>query len=422
MAPQLSTAEMPPETSASHGGLENAPPAPRRGQVLLGVAVGAAVVVSMALIYWFHEPLLAVFAAPAPKLTKIDEPFKVLGNNQITIAAESPLHHRLKIAEVKRESLEYPLLNVSGYVMARLAPGADQASSRWDFANAEVATAYGDWLHAREDVLVLEKQAEKTRDLVDIKVKYLKKELARKEDGNKMGAISDRDYVAAKAEYLQADIQGQKDITEAESALKKAERNRGLLERQLLLSGVDPEVIRKASEGLVLVVAEVPEAKIGLVKADQACEAKFFGVPDLVYHGRVGRLGPSVAKEKRTLRVTFELNNPGGKLLPGMFAEIGLGAETRQILTVPVESVLHAENSDYVMKEETAGHYRAIKITVDEPRQVAHSGTPHGPSVACIPVLEGLHEGDRVVSTGAILLKPVMVKALAHNNNGSTTQ
>lgn len=421
MAPHLSTAELPPDASTSNGAVTNAQASPRRGNVFVGVAAAAAVVVSAALVYWFHEPILAVFAAPAPKRTQIDEPFKVLSNHQIAIAADSPLHHRLKIAEVKRESLEYPLLNVSGYVMARLAPGADQASSRWDFASADVATAYGDWLHAREDVLVFEKQAEKTRNLVDTKVKYLKKELDRKEQGYAMGAVPERDFFAARAEYLQADIQGQKDITDAESALKKAERNRGLLERQLLLAGVDPEVVRRANEGLVLVVAEVPEAKIGLVKVDQACEAKFFGVPDVVYHGRVGRLGPSVAKEKRTLRVTFELNNPGGKLLPGMFADIGLGAETRQVLTVPVDSVLHAENSDYVMKEETAGHYRPIKITVDEPRHVAHSGTHQGPSVACIPVLEGLHEGDRIVSTGAILLKPVMVKALAHNNNGSTT-
>ena len=36
-----------------------------------------------------------------------------------------------------------------------------------------------------------------------------------------------------------------------------------------------------------------------------------------------------------------------------------------------------------------------------------------------IPVLEGLREGDRVVSANSILLKPIMVKALANGNGAA---
>src|SRR6185436_15430209 len=108
-----------------------------------------------------------------------------------------------------------------------------------------------------------------------------------------------------------------------------------------------------------------------LVEVGQRCEARFFGVPDKTYHGNVGRLGPSLSKEKRTLRVTFELADPASKLIPGMFADIGLGAESREVLTVPTHAVLHAGQADYVMKEETPGTYRAVKVKVDEPREIA---------------------------------------------------
>lgn len=393
---------------------EQAPPLPRGNRWVMGAGIVAGALLLSALGYWFREPVLAVFAAPAPRKAFVEEPLKLVGKDQIAVVSTSPLNHRLKIAAVKRQELEYPLLNVSGYVMARLAPGVDQASSRWDFASPEVATAYGDWLHAREDVVVLEKQAGKTRKLVEVQVQFYKEELQRKEKGYSMAAVSERDFFAAKAEYMKADIQGQKDITDAISALKKAERTRGLLERQLMQAGVDPEVVRKANEGLVLVVAEVPESKIGLVKVGQACEAKFYGAPEIQYHGRVGRLGPSVAKEKRTLRVTFEVANPGGKLLPGMFAEVGLGTESRRLLTVPVEAVLHADNADYVMKVETDGQFRAVKVTVDEPRHASHHEGPNG-HADCIPVLDGLHEGERVVGDGAILLKPMLVKVIANH-------
>jgi hypothetical protein len=96
-----------------------------------------------------------------------------------------------------------------------------------------------------------------------------------------------------------------------------------------------------------------------------------------------------------------------------MFAEVGLGTEMRSILTVPTDAVLHAGRADYMMKEESPGKYRVVEVKVDEPRQIPATSPSSGESLSCIPILEGLREGDRVVGAGAILLKPIMVKALA---------
>lgn len=394
--------------------LHSEPSARAPGRRFLKPAIVAGALLALAAIgFVCRESVGSLFVPPTYKATPPrDEPVSVLSKDLVAVASGTPLEKRLQIVQVAREDLEYPVLNVTGSVMARLAPGTDLAESRWDFAIPEVASAYSDWLNASADVPVFETAAGKTRELVKVRVEFLKKEWERKEANRNV--LPERDVIAAKSDYLQADIQGQKDINDADSVLKKAIRNRGLLERQLFQAGVDPVVVSKGTQDLILVVAEVPEAKVMLVTVGQPCEARFFGDPTKVYKGKVGRIGPSVSKEKRTLRVTFEMVDPTRRLLPGMFADIGLGTESRRVLTIPTDAVLHAGQFDYVLKEESHGKYRAVPVKVEEPRQVA-SGNAAPEGVSRIPVIEGLREGDRVVSTGSILLKPVMVKALASN-------
>jgi hypothetical protein len=360
---------------------------------------------------FFRDPLLSVFSKPEPTARSAPaDPVVVVAKDVIGVDPQSLLQKRIRIEPVVLEDLKYPRLNVTGYVMARLAPGKDLAERRWDFASPEVATAYSDWLNASKDAMVTKDQLDKTRDIVKLNVDFLKKDWERKKA--LFPALPERDLYSAEKEFRMAEKQGQRDIRAAEADQEKAERSRGLLERQLLQAGVDPEVVRKATENLVLVVADVPEAKVGAVTEGQPCEANFYGVQRREpFKGKVGRLGPSVNKEKRTLRVTFELENPQGKLLPGMFADIGLGTELRTaVKMLPTEAVLHAGKSDYVLKEEAGGKFRVVEVKVDEPRMIQRGKE----TVSCVAVLEGsLTEKDRVVGAGAILLKPIMVKALA---------
>ncbi len=388
------------------------PPASERGFRWYGSAVGMILAVGvMALAWVFFTPLLALFEPPEPKgAPPAEEPVAITSTGLIVVSPDNPLAKRLQIVTAQTSTIRSPVLSTTGYVIARLAPGPDLAEARWDFASTEISTAYADWLNARADRVFTQKQAAKTRELVKVRLDFLKSEWERKEKGFLTGAVPERDRVVAKADYLQADIQGQKDITDAETASKKAERSRGLLERQLFQVGVDPEVVRKATEGLVLVVADVPEAKIQAIKVGQPCDASFFAVPGKVFHdGRVGRMGPSVSKEKRTLRVTFELTDTRGLLRPGMFADIGLDTEIRHPLVVPADAALHIGSHDYVLREESPGRFRAIAVRLDEPHVLDFDGKP----TSCVVIKNGLNSGDHVVAAGAILLKPVVAKYLA---------
>ena len=92
-----------------------------------------------------------------------------------------------------------------------------------------------------------------------------------------------------------------------------------------------------------------------------------------------------------------------------MFADIGLGTETRSLITIPAEAVLHSGRSDYVLKE-VANAFRVVEVQVEE--QLAPKSAGAAEKSSRLPVSAGLSVGDRVVSTGAILLKPAMVNAL----------
>jgi cobalt-zinc-cadmium efflux system membrane fusion protein len=195
-------------------------------------------------------------------------------------------------------------------------------------------------------------------------------------------------------------LEGQKAVFEAEAAVNVGTRNRAALERQLFQAGVDPHLLERAPEGATIVMADIPEAKVGLVAAGQACEARFYGFPDTAFPGKVSSLAPTLSGERRTLRVFFELNDQQGRLKPGMYAEIGLGTDPRQTVLLPPDSVLHIGRADYVLVETGSGVWQVTEVKVGE-----QDGTR-------VEILDGLQGGERVIGSGAILLKPVVVRAV----------
>jgi multidrug efflux pump subunit AcrA (membrane-fusion protein) len=147
-------------------------------------------------------------------------------------------------------------------------------------------------------------------------------------------------------------------------------------------------------------MADVPEARLGLVREGQACQARFYGFPDLVFNGKVSSLAPTISKERRSLRVLFELQDPQNRLRPGMFADIGLGTDERETLMVPADGVIHVGRSDYLLVGTEPDYWRITEVKVGELYMTR------------VEVLEGLKAGDRVIGSGAILLKPFVVQSV----------
>jgi multidrug efflux pump subunit AcrA (membrane-fusion protein) len=83
-----------------------------------------------------------------------------------------------------------------------------------------------------------------------------------------------------------------------------------------------------------------------------------------------------------------------------MYAEIGLGTDPRQTVLVPADGVLHVARSDYVLVETKPGTWKVTEVKVGE-----QDGTR-------VEILDGLQGGERVIGSGAILLKPIVVRAV----------
>jgi len=328
------------------------------------------------------------------------EVVKVIGPRLISITPGTPLEKKLGIALVSNVQVSSPELNVTGSIVARLRPGTEPPQDRWQFDAPDVLSAYTDWQKSESDVEFNWKEVEKVRQLDQATVNAQQKLVERLRKLVAIGTDSEKDMAAEEANLLQAQINGAKSIHEAETALKQAERAQAALARQLQQAGVDPELLAHAADGTAIVVAEVPEAKIGQVRLNQACVAQFFGFPDKSFNGKLSHIAPIVSKDSRTLRVLFVLEDSEDLLKPGMFAEIGLGTDVRPALLIPADGVLHVGRADYVLRETEAHTWQASEVKL---------GELNGQD---IEILSGLATGDRVVGAGAILLKPYVVRAL----------
>jgi len=107
---------------------------------------------------------------------------------------------------------------------------------------------------------------------------------------------------------------------------------------------------------------------------------------------RVSNVLPQVDPTTRTLKLRLEAENPGFVLRPDMFVDVELPIARPAGLTVPVDAVIDSGREQRVYVERSPG--------VFEPRNV-QPGWRFGDRVQ---IVEGLSEGERVVSAGTFLV------------------
>ena len=148
----------------------------------------------------------------------------------------------------------------------------------------------------------------------------------------------------------------------------------------------------------VFVTANVAEDDIGKVRpgagAEIALAAGLHG-PSLrgpSLHGKVGEVDAVVQTDTRRQKVRIALPNPGGRLMPGMYATVKLAAPAATGVEVPQSALVMNNDSISVLVEVRpwAFQRRAVRIG-DETETTAR-------------VLSGLQPGERIVVRGGVLL------------------
>jgi multidrug efflux pump subunit AcrA (membrane-fusion protein) len=109
--------------------------------------------------------------------------------------------------------------------------------------------------------------------------------------------------------------------------------------------------------------------------------------------GRADAIGDVVDPVTRTVKVRVTMRDVHGKFLPGMFARIDFGHPISGLMTLPPSARETVEEKDYVFVE--------TEPRVFERRQMTIASSTSSEVV----ILKGLENGERIVTSGAILLK-----------------
>ena len=144
--------------------------------------------------------------------------------------------------------------------------------------------------------------------------------------------------------------------------------------------------------GSVWLNAAVPEAQAGSVRVGQRASATLTAFPGETFGGRIIAILPTAQADSRTLTMRIELPNRGGRLRPGMFANVALGGNGSTALLVPSEAVIRTGTRTIVMLATGTGRYQPAEV---------RTGREGGGQTE---ILEGLAAGEKVVASGQFLL------------------
>ncbi len=179
----------------------------------------------------------------------------------------------------------------------------------------------------------------------------------------------------------------------------------------------------------VWIEAEVYEKDVALLEPGQPIQASVEALANETFAGRVALVYPQVEAATRTNRVRFELDNPGHKLRPGMFATVRidtpldaiepyktLAARRAKVVlasgesaaqpppaefaVVPERAVIDTGLKKVVYVEREPGLFEGVEVQLG-PRVEVREGAR---TVDYYPVVNGLQAGDRVADAGAFLI------------------
>lgn len=283
----------------------------------------------------------------------------------------------------------------------------------------EIHAELGQSVH-RGDVLATLHSAE----LSSSQLAYLK---AVSQEGLQLRAVSrakllfESDVISAaelqkrESELLQAQAERQtshdqlKVLGMTEKDINKLAETRSVHSLSSVIATLDGVVIeRKITQGQVVqpadalftvadlshvwLVAEIPEQQAGLVRTGGVTEAEIPALADQAPKGKLIFVSDTVKPDTRTVTARMDVENAGRLIKPGMLASMLISGTTHKRVMVPVVAVVRDDNLDHVFVQLDSQHFQLRLVKLGEE------------SAGVAPVLEGLVEGEKIVTEGAFHL------------------
>ena len=142
----------------------------------------------------------------------------------------------------------------------------------------------------------------------------------------------------------------------------------------------------------------LPEQTAASLTAGQEVEIGVDAYPEQRFKAKINAIEPQVTADTRTIKLQAVMDNPEGKLLPGMFANVRVLLPARpDVITVPETAVENTLYGDSVYVVEPEGSDDKGQPLLKAKRVPVTTGEHVGGRVA---ILSGVKAGDRVVALG----------------------
>jgi RND family efflux transporter MFP subunit len=141
-------------------------------------------------------------------------------------------------------------------------------------------------------------------------------------------------------------------------------------------------------------VANVVEKDLRFVSAGDKASIEVDAFPGEKFSGQIARVSPILDPSTRTAPMEVEIPNPSFRLKPGMYAKVSLEVETHEhVLIIPKVALVDSEGQRgvYQANEDNRAQFKPVKVGLEDPEKAE--------------ILEGLAEGETIISTGAGALR-----------------
>jgi len=264
-------------------------------------------------------------------------------------------------------------------------PDLATAVSDVEKADADLVAAQRDYERQKE---LYEAHAAAQRDLEAAESNYRKAKAERVRAAQKVSLLSSGSH-GAQEYVLRAPIDG--DVVARNATL-------GVEVQGQYSCGSAPELFTIADLNPVWVLADVFEVDLPRVRIGAPVTLSVVSYPGRRFTGKVDWISGALDPATRTAKVRCTIANGDRTLRPEMFATVSIATDTHQKLAVPRTSVVRVGDQmvAFVDKGPSPGGGERF-----ERRIVGIDDTEAGDLV---PVTRGLQRGEKVVSSGAIIL------------------
>jgi RND family efflux transporter MFP subunit len=158
-------------------------------------------------------------------------------------------------------------------------------------------------------------------------------------------------------------------------------------------AGANTVILSVVDIGIVRMVANLVEKDMKRVQPGVQAVVEVDAFPGEQFTGQVSRVAPVFDPATRTAPMEIEVPNPGFRLKPGLYARVKLTVDRRpNALTVPRGAIADIEGKRGVfMLENQVARFHEVKTGLQDNERVE--------------ILEGLNEGQRVVTVGTLALR-----------------